>query len=263
MSHLEKPDGDPHAATKDRYLEEYDLSFAERWDRVVGWEARARREGTFYRDLLNAAGARRVLDAATGSGFHAILLAEAGFDVTATDGAPAMVDKARENVAQHDVDVRCEVSDWRDLASLDADAFDAVLCLGNSLSHLFDGDDLVETLETFNTVLVEGGTLILDQRNHDAILDGTAPPQGDRYCCTGADIVLDMTDARSLRITYTLDEGRSRHSIETCPWRRGEMLEALDAAGFGDIRTFGDFNEHFDPATAEFLVHVGRSPFRA
>lgn len=71
--------------------------FVERWDELIDWNKRAAGEGSFFYDLLRPAGAWRVLDAATGSGFHAAQLHKAGFDVTACDGSPTMVDRARRN----------------------------------------------------------------------------------------------------------------------------------------------------------------------
>ncbi len=42
-----------------------------------------------------------VIDVSTGSGFHAVQLKQAGFDVVATDGSPTMLTKARSNFRRY------------------------------------------------------------------------------------------------------------------------------------------------------------------
>jgi len=51
-------------------------------------------------DRLDAAGRRRVLDIGCGLGRHTLYLAARGFDVTATDNAPAAIAACEENLAQ-------------------------------------------------------------------------------------------------------------------------------------------------------------------
>lgn len=248
------------ADASDQYLAEYDGSFVARWDRLVGWEARARSEGDFFIELLREAGARRVLDAATGSGFHAVSLAQAGFDVVATDGSAAMVEQARRNLAERDLDVRAEVADWRGLDAVVGTGFDAVLCLGNSLGHLFAEDDLDAAVRGFAGVLKPGGLLLLDQRNYDAVLDGTLPTKRQTYCCVGENSSVDLERTREghVRIVYGLDGGTFTRSIETHPWRRARIRRAMTDAGFEGLRMFGDFEETFDPDAVEFIVHAAR-----
>ncbi len=246
------------AADSDRYRNEYAEDFVARWDRLVGWEAREKSEGTFFIDRLRDAGATRVLDASAGTGFHSVMLARAGFDVTAVDGARFMVEKARENLAARDLDVPCEVADWRDLDRVVDGAFDAVVCLGNSFGHLFSEADLHASLAGFAHVLKADGTLILDQRNYDSILDGTAVKTKQSYCCVGdgASVSLDKLNNERIRITYSLDRGEAQQQIETFPWRRKKIAQALEQEGFRAIKTWGDYAPDFDPATVEFLIHV-------
>ena len=48
----------------DHYQAEYIEEFADRWDRLIDWEARAQAEGDFFIRLLREHGARSVLDVA-------------------------------------------------------------------------------------------------------------------------------------------------------------------------------------------------------
>ena len=77
---------DPTAIRQtDKYKTEYVHSFVEKWDELIDWEARAASEGDFFIRALKERGAKRVLDVATGTGFHSMRLIEAGFDVAGLD----------------------------------------------------------------------------------------------------------------------------------------------------------------------------------
>ena len=77
----------------DLYKEEYVHSFVQKWDDLIDWDARASSEGDFFIRLLKERGVQRILDVATGTGFHSIRLLRAGFDVTSADGSPEMLAK--------------------------------------------------------------------------------------------------------------------------------------------------------------------------
>ena len=55
-------------------------ALAPMFDVMTDWDARLAAEGPFLRAQLDAVGARRVLDAACGSGGHALWLARQGYD---------------------------------------------------------------------------------------------------------------------------------------------------------------------------------------
>ncbi len=248
----------------DLYKSEYGDEFVARWDALIGWQARAASEGDFFLDILRRAGARRILDAACGTGFHTVQLAEAGFEVTATDGAAAMVARTEANLAERGLVAETLVADWRDLGRHVGGSFDAVFCLGNSLGHLFSADDRRRTLSQFFEVLKPGGLLVLDHRNYDAILDGgRAGGCRQGYCCCGGDATVTVRpeDDGSVRITYSLGAAAAdSYTIRTCPVRLAEMTAQIAAAGFLDLQSFGDFHQPCDIESAEFFIHVARKP---
>lgn len=154
------------------YAQQYSADFVARWDELIDWDKRAAGEGSFFTDQLLAAGACRVLDASTGTGFHAVQLRRAGFDVVACDGSPSMFERAKVNFARRSLDIPLLCLDWHRLDPRLLGTFDAVVCLGSSLCHLFEQDERVEVLKRFRSVLKPGGLLLIDQRNFQAILSG-------------------------------------------------------------------------------------------
>jgi len=58
----------------EHYQEEYVQQFVEKWDELIDWEARADSEGRFFVDMLKGRDKVKILDVATGTGFHSVQL---------------------------------------------------------------------------------------------------------------------------------------------------------------------------------------------
>jgi glycine/sarcosine N-methyltransferase len=163
---------DPLAVREsDKYQEEYVHAFVDKWDELIDWEGRAQAEGEFFIEKLRELGVKKVLDVATGTGFHSVQLLRAGFEVTSVDGSPTMLAKAFENARKHGYILRTVHADWRWLNRDVHDLYDAVICLGNSFTHLHSENDRRKSLAEYYATLRHDGILILDHRNYDAILD--------------------------------------------------------------------------------------------
>ena len=81
----------------DKYKDEYIQGFVNKWDELIDWDSRAESVGDFFIELLKERGAKKVLDVATGTGFHSVRLLEAGFEVVSADGSPNMLAQAFKN----------------------------------------------------------------------------------------------------------------------------------------------------------------------
>jgi SAM-dependent methyltransferase len=108
----------------------------------------------------------RVLDCACGIGHLAVGLALQGFDVVASDASPAMVERTAALAAEHRVPLAAVTCAWADLtAGRVGGSFDAVFCVGNSLTHAAGRDARRAALKAMAALLVPGGHLMLTSRN--------------------------------------------------------------------------------------------------
>ncbi|MBI4799627.1 MAG: methyltransferase domain-containing protein [Desulfarculus sp.] len=244
----------------DHYLQEYVTSLAEKWDEIVDWELRATSEGDFFIDLLRRHGAQRVLDVATGTGFHSCRLLAAGFDVTSVDGSPAMLAKAGQNAQARGLSLKPLRADWRHLSSQVPGGFDAIICLGNSFTHLFTDAERRQALAEYHRLLKPGGILVLDQRNYDLILDQGYQSRHIYYYC-GRDIVVrpEYMDEGLARFCYVFPD-QTTFYLNMCPLRIDYLLSLISQGGFGAIQSYGDFQDPFSREQTEFLVHVATKP---
>ncbi|WP_170223003.1 class I SAM-dependent methyltransferase [Nonomuraea turkmeniaca] len=108
----------------------------------------------------------RVLDCACGIGTDAMALAHAGFQVTATDAGPGMVDEARRRLP---AEVEVRVARWEELPAAVTGPYELVVCLGNSLVHAGSHQEMVSALSSMRQVLSPTGMLIVDSRNWELL----------------------------------------------------------------------------------------------
>lgn len=240
----------------DHYQTEYVQSFVEKWDELIDWDARAESEGTFFIDILKARGKHKVLDVATGTGFHSVQLMKAGFDVTSADGNAEMLVKAFENGSQRDMLLQTVHADWRWLNKDVHGKYDAIICLGNSFTHLFDETDRRRALAEFYAALRWDGILIMDQRNYDSILnDGFSSKHKYYYCGDQVTAEPEHVDESLARFRYSFPDGSKFH-LNMFPLRKSYMRVLLTDSGFQKIKTYGDFQETYQENDPDFFVHV-------
>jgi glycine/sarcosine N-methyltransferase len=255
--------GDDPLAVRDsdKYQEEYVHAFVDKWDELIDWDARAEAEGDFFIEKLREHGVKKVLDVATGTGFHSVRLLEAGFEVTSVDGSPAMLAKAFENARQRGHILRTIQADWRWLNRDVHDLYDAVICLGNSFTHLHDENDRRKALAEYYATLRHDGILVLDQRNYDAILDHDIEPSHNFYYCGGeVKASPEYVDDSLARFKYEFADGDTFH-LNMYPLRKAYVERLMKEVGFQRTTTYGDFKETYREREPDFFVHVAEKEY--
>jgi SAM-dependent methyltransferase len=245
----------------EHYQKEYVQRFVEKWDALIDWDARARSEGQFFVEILKGRDKKKVLDVATGTGFHSVQLLKAGFDVTSADGNAEMLTKAFENARDRDLMLQTIHADWRWLNKDVHGKYDAIVCLGNSFTHLHDEGDRRRALAEFYAALKYDGVLIIDQRNYDAILDhGFSSKHTYYYCGDQVTAEPEHMDDSLARFRYAFPDGSEFH-LNMFPLRKSYMRGLLKDSGFQQIKTYGDFQETYQESEPDFFVHVAEKTY--
>lgn len=244
-------------------------SFSTNYDRFVNWEERLEYELPFIEQQLTAGGVRRILDAACGTGMHAIALAQRGYEVVGADLSVPMIRRAQENAAAAGVEARFVIAGFGELLEKVGDGFDALLCLGNSLPHVLTAEGLHATLTDFAAVLRPGGLFLIQNRNFNAVMATRArwmTPQAHRegnrewLFIRFYDFNSDGTLTFNV-VTLRCDKaGEWTQQIEATtlrPLLHAELLDTLAAAEFGDAVCYGDMTgAPFDPESSGNLIVV-------
>ena len=242
------------------------------YDRMIAWERRLGREEAFFRAVFAEHRVRRVLDAACGTGMHAIAFSRMGMSCAGADLSHAMIEQARTNARDAGVELELQVAGFGGIAARFPGPFDAVTCLGNSLPHLPDDASLAAALTDFAALLRPGGLLVIQNRNYDRLLRERQRfmPPASRQDGTGETIYLRITDfpcsdapGSTERVDFTIvtlrrKDGGWSQSVQTTALRalrRATLETALAAAGFSACTMYGGFDRSpFDAPGAADLV---------
>jgi glycine/sarcosine/dimethylglycine N-methyltransferase len=247
----------------DHYVAEYVTSFVEKWDELIDWKRRYQTEGSFFIDQLKARGVKKVLDVATGTGFHSVRLIEEGFETVSADGSPEMLAKAFANGVGYGGHIlRVVHADWRWLNRDVHGEYDAIVCLGNSFTHLFSERDRRKALAEFYAMLKHDGVLIIDQRNYDAILDeGFSSKHTYYYCGDNVTAEPEHVDDGLARFRYTFPDGSVYH-LNMYPLRKDYVRRLLREVGFQRVETYGDFQQTYRDSDPDFFIHIAEKAYR-
>jgi glycine/sarcosine N-methyltransferase len=243
----------------------YDTLAAD-YDRFVDWDARLAHDLPFFLRFFGENGVERVLDAACGTGQHAIALTRRGYQVVGADLSTPMIERARQNAAALGANATFAVAGLGELASL-GQSFDAVLCLGNSLPHLLTPAAVARALVDFATVLRPGGLLVIQNRNLDRVWaerERFMPPQV--YQEDGQEwIFVRFYDFHPGTLTFNMLRLRRRQegwdqdveSTELRPILQRDLGLGLAEAGFSHVIFCGDYaGAAFDAQESGDLIAI-------
>ena len=152
-------------------------------------------------------------------------------------------------------------ADWRFLNRDVHGEFDAIICLGNSFTHMFNEKDRRRTLAEFYAMLKHDGVLILDQRNYDIIIDqGFSSKHTYYYCGDNVKAEPEHIDEGLARFRYEFPDGSIYH-LNMFPLRKDYTRRLMSEVGFQHIETYGDFQETYREEEPDFVVHVAEKSY--
>jgi SAM-dependent methyltransferase len=231
----------------DEYAQLYDLCNA---DKDYGKEA------DYVAGLIRShrPGAKDLLELGSGTGTHALLLAQSGFRVTGAELSPGMAELARRKPSRGGEPVEFLVADMRTLRL--RRTFDAVISLFHVMSYQVSDADVAGALGTARAHLRAGGIFIFDFWYGPAVL---ADPPGIRMKSIERDGMQVTRRAepehdeksRTVNVNYTLQvlesgSGRRREVRESHRMRYfflPEIMPMLEAAGFRMLAAHGWLDE--------------------
>lgn len=221
----------------------YNADFAAYYDLITShkdYGAEVEALAALIDGAASAPGAR-VLDVGCGTGGHAALLAERGYDVTAIDPSPEMARRAQAKAPA--MTVACAA-----VADLRSGDFDVAYSLYNVVNCLDSLEGLLDFVREVGARLVDGGLFVVEAWNPIAVI--AAPPEkvvrtyesgGARVTRTALPRPDFLRQRLELEYEIAVDEGTGRTNAFTVThnlmlFTPLEIEFALMRAGFGDVR---------------------------
>jgi len=209
------------------------------YDRMIEWPARLGREIPALTRLFEGRGVRSLVDFGCGPGRHAIELRKLGYRVVGVDSSARMRQLALENSGPEPLEVFEALKHVRGV-------FDGVMTIGNTLPSIADAQSLRSTFETMHRLTRPGGLILIQVRNYEALTPDQVVTMGLRE--TAESITFRAYHAEDSHVgrrmihlhTLTLrgPEGHRSASgflARIRGWRRKEIAEGLQRAGYRDI----------------------------
>lgn len=248
-----------------KHIAEFYDTLAADYDEMTGFQKRFIQERPFFHLLVERFKIRTALDAGSGTGFHALLLAQLGVKVAAIDVSTAMLQHVKRHADELGLPVDVIESSFQNLNEQVRTTFDAIFCLGNGLAHLLSKEGLGQSLHNFASLLKPGGVLIVQNLNYDRILlqherIQSVKESGDKTFVRFYDYHDESLSFNIL--TLLRKHGAIMPTLETVPlkpWTYQELQTALANVGFNDVRAFGGITlAEFDRASSKDLVIIAR-----
>jgi SAM-dependent methyltransferase len=250
---------DDVAALYDEWAADYHAAHAN-WDEAITQHGRA------LRDVLACCGVAppaRVLDCTAGIGTQALGLADAGYEVSASDLSPVQIRRLQHEADARGLMIDAAVADLLQLTrtlprSATWSRFDVVLS-ANSLTHLGSIAELTVAFTEMAGVCRRGGCVVVTNRDYDALVDArpTSTPVQRSLDDDGTErLSFQLWDWADDGCSYRMEdvlvvrpaagaEWTARSRVTTLyPWRRADVDAAAAAAGLREP-TWHD--EHWQP----------------
>jgi SAM-dependent methyltransferase len=185
----------------------------------MAWTDRTGPEVDRVAKILQPRGDERVLDMACGSGRHSLELRRRGFSVVGADISPDLIEIARRDAAEAELEVDFVLSDLRDL-DFDSE-FDLVLNLNDgAIGYLESDEENLRTFEVISRALKPGGRNLVQLPN--VLYAKERLPQ--RSWIPASDMI-ELVEHR-------WDKKTRRMEGKMVAARFGEVLEDLDGIEF-------------------------------
>lgn len=202
---------------------------------------------------------RRLLDVGCGTGKSFLPMLERGWEVTACDISPSMLERARAKAGSA---AKLSVADMRKLPVFGE--FDLVWALDDAVNYLLSGMELGEALSGMRANLAPGGLLMFDvnllQTFRTFFAEVQTVERGGRRLIWRGQGSPDALPGSISEARFEVESGDAEIEVETHIHRQrhfpeAEVLELIEAAGLKCLDVYGHGFDTVLKQPIEELVH--------
>ncbi|WP_102271748.1 class I SAM-dependent methyltransferase [Cytobacillus massiliigabonensis] len=185
----------------------------------------------------------KLLDVGAGTGNMALALAKEGYNVTATEPEEKMAEEIRKKALDETISLHAEAKAMQQLDEF-TETYDGIYCIGNTLAHLRNLEEIDQFLQTAFKKLNKNGVFILQIVNFERVLvnkDFSFPVirkenfEFQRH--------YEIAEENILFTTTLIADGKTQsNTIPLYPATVSQLLPILESCGFKEINTYGNFN---------------------
>ena len=133
------------------------------------WDASVERQAVVLDSVIRefvGGNIQTILDVACGIGTQSIGLAKTGYRVTASDISSKEIEQAKIEAVRHNVAIKFQVADMRQVWEVYQRQFDIVIACDNSVPHLLEEEEILQAFRQFYRCVKPGGGCIITVRDY-------------------------------------------------------------------------------------------------
>lgn len=192
----------------------------------------------------------KVLDLGCATGGYAIAIAEQGHEVTAIDLDDDMIQILAHKIKDKDLKLKWQTGDIREVGKLE-ETYDLIYCIGNTIVHLENLEEVEVFLKDAHDRLKPGGKLVIQSVNYDRILKNKIQslPEIVREYPALSFFRRYHHEEGHIRFVgaLTVSEGAERKTwtaeTQLLPILKDDLKQAFMKIGFSEMGFYGDFLE--------------------
>ncbi len=200
-----------------------------------------------------------LLDVGAGTGNMALSLVHEGFQVTATEPEETMVKQIHQKAKSSPYFLKIYTKAMQQLDEF-TETFDGIYCIGNTLVHLDNLEEISEFLHQTYQKLNDDGIFIFQIVNFERVLttqDFTFPViKKETFAFERR---YDLVDDKILFTTTLLTNDQTISNTTTLyPATSKQLLPILEDCGFQSIETYGNFAKDSYSLNSPALIVVAK-----
>ena len=187
----------------------------------------------------------RIIDVGAGTGNMAVALAKQGFELTAAEPEKGMAESIQQKAQSNQLPIAVSTKTMQQVNQFDGN-FDGIYCIGNTLVHLDNAEEIRLFFKHVYEKLNAGGMFIFQIVNFDKVLlkKDFRFPLIEKENFTFAR-QYDLADSGHILFTTTVTaNGEAKtNTIPLYPAQSSQLLEMLEQCGFKEITAYGNFED--------------------
>jgi ubiquinone/menaquinone biosynthesis C-methylase UbiE len=235
------------------------------YDEMTRFNSRLETQIEILRPWVERYQIRSAIDVGCGTGLHSLALCQLGIQVHGVDSNAKMLAQAKE----HSERLECPV-EWHHLDMLELDRLsvraDALFCLGNTIPHILNENELHQSVYAMNRVLETRGIVLLQQLNYNRILRDRDRIVGIQKKHQGEiirfyDFIFPLIRFNVLKIEW--QESKPQHDLYSTllkPYKNDELISAFNRNGFQDPELYGSLQgDPYDVESRDLVLLARKS----
>lgn len=183
-----------------------------------------------------------LLDVGAGTGNMALALVNNGYKVTATEPEEMMTTEIRKKAEAVSDQLKILNTPMQQINEL-TDHFDGIYCIGNTLAHLNNLDEIKQFFQHVQSKLNKNGLFIMQIVNFEKVLskEDFSFPKIEKETFE-FERQYDLDDGKILfTTTLTVDDQSISNTLPLYPATAKELLPLFKDCGFKEVHAYGNY----------------------